>query len=63
MDLNKAIAIAATILVVGLVGTAGNEDYEEAKRSKELYCKMVAEGTWPDFNPETQCDTESGSNE
>ena len=61
MDLNKAIAIAATILVVGLVGTAGNEDYEEAKRSKEFYCKMVAEGTWPDFNPETNCDKDSGN--
>ena len=59
--MNKAIAIAATILVVGLVGTAGNEDYEEAKRSKELYCKMVAEGTWPDFNPETNCDKDSGN--
>jgi hypothetical protein len=60
VDLNKAIAIAATILVLGLVGTA---DYEEEKRSNEFYCKMVAEGTWPNFNPETQCDTESGSNE
>ena len=58
--MNKAIAIAATILVLGLVGTA---DYEEEQASNELYCKMVAEGTWPNFNPETQCDTESGSNE
>ena len=55
--MKKAVVIAAVILAFGIAGAG---DYEEAKRSNELYCQMVAEGTWPDFNPETQCDMESG---
>ena len=52
-------AIAATAIIAAL-GIAGTGDYQEAVRSHQKYCNMVAQGAWPDFKPETQCDTESG---
>lgn len=55
--LNAAFAIIILLLAFGLVGQS---DYEEELAAKRHYCKMVEEGTWPAFNPETNCDTERG---
>ena len=57
MTKRKAILIATVVLIVGLVGKA---DYEDELKAQEHYCNMVEEGTWPDFNPETNCDMEYG---
>lgn len=55
--MNKAILIAAIILVIGLVGQS---DYEAELAAERHYCNMVEQGHWPDFNPQTNCDTERG---
>ena len=52
----KTLALAALIVALGLVGTA---DLEDAQRDEALYCKFVADGTWPDYDDEINC--ESGS--
>jgi hypothetical protein len=56
--MKKAILIAAIILVIGLVGQS---DYEAELAAERHYCNMVEEGTWPAFNPETNCDMERGN--
>lgn len=56
--MKKAILIAAIILTFGLVGQS---DYEAELAAERHYCNMVEEGTWPDFNPETNCDMERGN--
>jgi len=55
--LNAAFAIIILLLALGLVGQS---DYEEELAAKRHYCNMVEEGTWPAFNPEANCDKESG---
>lgn len=57
VDVKKAILIAAIILIIGLVGQS---DYEEELAAQRHYCNMVESGAWPPFNPETNCDMESG---
>jgi len=52
-----AIAITVVFLALGLVGQS---DYEEELAAKRHYCNMVEQGHWPDFNPQTDCDTERG---
>ena len=48
----KTLALAALIVAFGLVGTA---DLEDAQRDEALYCEFVADGTWPAYNPEINC--------
>lgn len=55
--MKKAILISAIILVIGLVGQS---DYEAELAAERHYCNMVESGAWPPFNPETNCDMESG---
>lgn len=57
VDVKKAILIAAIILIFGLVGQS---DYEAELAAERHYCNMVESGAWPPFNPETNCDMESG---
>ena len=52
----KTLALAALIVVLGLVGTA---DLEDAQRDEALYCKFVADGTWPAYNSEIDCESSS----
>ena len=51
----KTLALAALIVAFGLVGTA---DLKDAQRDKALYCKFVADGTWPAYNSEIDCNKE-----
>lgn len=30
--------------------TLGHASYEDAKEEQDMYCKMVTEKTWPDYN-------------
>jgi hypothetical protein len=55
--LNAAFAIIILFLLFGLVGQS---DYEEELAAQRHYCNMVESGAWPPFNPETNCDMESG---
>ncbi|QDP60328.1 hypothetical protein [Alcanivorax jadensis] len=56
--MKKALLITAIIIVIGLVGQS---DYEAELAAERHYCKMVEEGSWPAFNPETNCDMERGN--
>ena len=48
----KTLALVGLLVVLGLVGTA---DLEDAQRDEALYCEFVADGTWPAYNPEINC--------
>jgi hypothetical protein len=54
----KIIAIA---LFVGCIGAVGRMDFDDHIAQQEHYCKMVAEGVWPAYNQNINCDTESGN--
>lgn len=43
----SALTIFGLIAVMALVGDG---DYEEAQNQLKYYCKMVEEGSWPDYN-------------
>lgn len=54
----RAIEAAAIVTIVLLiVGTVGNMEREDALREHQHYCRMVAEGNWPDYKGilETEC--------
>lgn len=38
---------ALILLVMGLVGSM---DFDDARHHQSRYCKMVAEGAWPDYD-------------
>lgn len=38
-----------------LLGLVGSYDYDEAKVSEQLYCEMVAEGSWSEYDQEIDC--------
>ena len=48
----RAALALGLFVVLGLVGTAYLED---AQRDEALYCEFVADGTWPAYNPEINC--------
>ena len=48
--MNKLNTIAAVAFAAFLILTLGHASYEGEKEKQDLYCKMVAEGTWPDYN-------------
>ncbi len=41
--------ILAAVVLFGLLGLAGEMDYQDALREERNYCKMVREGSWPDY--------------
>ena len=45
------LALAALVAALGLAGTS---DFEEAQQ-QDRYCEFVADGTWPPYNPDIQC--------
>ena len=47
--------LVLAVLVVAF-GLAGNADKEEAERHAEQYCEFVADGTWPPYNPDINCE-------
>ncbi len=47
--------IVLALLVLGF-GLAGKADKEEAERQADQYCKFVADGTWPPYNPDINCE-------
>lgn len=38
------------VLILLAMGMVGNMDFEDAVRHQNHYCKMVAEGAWPDYD-------------
>ena len=52
----KTLALVGLIVALGLVGTA---DLEDAQRDEALYCLFVADGTWPAYNSEIDCESSS----
>lgn len=61
MDLIKDLLRRPTfwylVLILLAMGAVGSMDFEDALLQQDHYCKMVAEGTWPDYegNYEEQC--------
>tara|TARA_R110000868_G_scaffold259066_1_gene516798 strand:+ start:985 stop:1146 length:162 start_codon:yes stop_codon:yes gene_type:complete len=49
--------LALALIVVGL-GAAGKADIQEAQRHASQYCLFVADGTWPAYNSEIDCNKE-----
>jgi hypothetical protein len=53
MDLIKDILRRTSwyfILILLIVGGVGSMNFEDAVLHQNLYCKMVAEGYWPDYD-------------
>lgn len=46
-----AIVLACLLFLI-----AGKLQYEDSLAEEKHYCAMVAEGYWPDFNKEINCD-------
>lgn len=46
--------IVLALLVLGF-GLAGKADKEEAERQADQYCEFVADGTWPAYDPDINC--------
>ena len=44
------IAVCACALVV-----LGSMSYSDAQDQQDEYCQMVADGHWPKFNPDIDC--------
>lgn len=42
-----AIFFLFLFLTLGIVGTM---DIDDEQKEQDLYCKMVSEGSWPDYN-------------
>lgn len=42
-------ALAIFILTAAVLYTLGEGSNDELARQQRLYCAMVAEGTWPDY--------------
>lgn len=38
------------VLILLAMGMVGNMDFEDAVLHQNHYCKMVAEGAWPDYD-------------
>ena len=55
--------IATGAMFAVLFGMVGSFDYHEAKASGQLYCEMVQEGTWPDYNSAIDCVNEYSTNQ
>ena len=49
-------ALLATAALVAALGLVGNADLEEAQRHADQYCQFVADGTWPPYNPDINCE-------
>lgn len=47
------LAMAAIVAALGLAGTS---DFEEAQKQQDRYCEFVADGTWPAYNPDINCE-------
>ena len=54
MDLIKDLlhrpAFWSLLLILAVMGLVGNMDFEDALLQQDHYCKMVAEGAWPDYD-------------
>jgi|TARA_B110001454_G_scaffold211591_1_gene227454 hypothetical protein len=50
--------LALALIVAGL-GAAGKADIQEAQRHASQYCLFVAQGTWPDYDDEINCESSS----
>lgn len=48
--MSKLNLIAGAAMIGFLIFTLGHASYEDAKEERDIYCKMVAEKTWPDYN-------------
>lgn len=51
------------LVVLGVVfamlfGMVGSFDYQDAQASHTLYCEMVQEGTWSDYDNSIDCANE-----
>lgn len=47
------LAVAALVAALGLAGTS---DFEEAQKQQDRYCEFVADGTWPPYNQDINCE-------
>lgn len=43
------VPIAALFFIAAIL-LAGTWDYEEEVREQTVYCQMVGDGAWPDYN-------------
>lgn len=54
MDLIKDLLRRPTfwylVLILLAMGWVGNMDFKDAVFHQKYYCKMVAEGAWPDYD-------------
>ncbi len=50
--MKNILALAATIAAFGF---AGSMDLQDAQAEQDRYCEFVADGTWPPYNPEINC--------
>lgn len=42
--------ILAAIVIIAALLYAGRTDAEDAAKEQQVYCEMVRDGKWPDYN-------------
>ena len=47
------LALAA---VIAALSFAGSMDLQDAQNHAGLYCQFVADGTWPAYDPQINCE-------
>ena len=45
----KLFYVAATFVILLLMGLVGAGDYEDQLAEPRFYCEQVSEGNWPDY--------------
>jgi predicted outer membrane lipoprotein len=48
----KILIIALLICAFGIIGSM---DYEDEQSQQDIYCDMVSEGSWPDYDKSIEC--------
>ncbi len=55
--------IALAVLLIAALGWLGGMSYQEELQQQEVYCKMVGEGRWPDYQGTFESECKEGTDE
>jgi len=48
-----------TLFLIAAIAAVSEMDYEDAQMEHDYYCAMVAEGHWPEYRTDVNCNIES----
>ena len=58
---NTNLNLLLISLAIFLFLVAGSLDYEDATNSRDTYCEMVRDGSWPDYKKTFQSECTKGN--